>query len=197
METQTLQPAETTVVSSKTKMLRIDPTHSTIGFSIKHMVFATAHGRFSSFRGMIRFDDERPEAVEAHIDAATIDTGIEKRDEHLRSADFFDVATYPTISFHSTQVEPMSPLDRNHWHVVGDLTMHGVTRSIELAVKQSSAGQNPWGGRVRSFVARTKIRRADFGLSFNLPLDGGGLVIGDDVAIEIAVQALNDPIGGR
>jgi polyisoprenoid-binding protein YceI len=196
METQTLQRAETGADTGT--LWRIDPSHSTISFTIKHMVVATVHGRFGGFRGTIRFDDDRPQdaLVEVQIDAGTVDTGEKKRDDHLRSADFFDVAAYPTIAFRSTRVEPVRPFRRNRWRVVGDLTIHGVTRSVELAAEQTG-GPNPWDAEVTSFVATTKISRKDFGMEFNLPLDGGGLVIGDEVTIAIDVQALKGPTGGR
>jgi polyisoprenoid-binding protein YceI len=172
-------------------MWRIDPVRSTIGFSIKHMMFATVHGSFGEFWGTIRFDADRPwdAGVEAEIDAASIDTGIRKRDEHLRSADFFDVATFPTISFRSTRVRPATPGGRNRWIVIGNLTIHGVTQAIELAVEQTGAP----GGRshdIIEFAATTKINRKDFGMEFNLPIEGGGLVVGDEVKLAITIQAI-------
>ena len=197
METPTLQRAETAADTGT--LWTIDPVHSTIGFSIKHMVVATVHGRFGGFRGTIRFDDDRPQdaSVEVEIDAGTIDTGITNRDEHLRSADFFDVAAYPTIAFRSTRVEPVSPLRRDGWLVVGDLTMSGVTRSVELAVEQTGGGTNPWGDEVAGFAATAKISRKDFGIGCSLLFERGELVIGDAVKIAIDVQALRGPTGGR
>lgn len=197
METQTLQRAETAADTGT--LWTIDPVHSTIGFSIKHMMVATVHGRFGGFRGTIRFDEERPQdaLVQVQIDAASVDTGIKKRDAHLRSADFFDVAAYPTIAFRGTRVQPASPLPRHRWHVAGDLTLHGVTRPVELAVEQTGGGPDLWDVEVASFAARTKISRRDFGIRLNRPLDAGGLVIGDDVSIAIDVQVVEGPIGGR
>jgi polyisoprenoid-binding protein YceI len=195
METQTLRRAETAADTGTT--WTIDPVHSTIGFAIRHMVVATVHGRFGGFRGTIRFD-ERPHdaSVEVQIDAASIDTGISKRDEHLRSADFFDVATYPTITFRGTRIEPVSPFRRDRWRVVGDLTMHGVTRSVELAVEQTG-GPDLWDVEVASFAAKAQISRKDFGIGLNLPLESGEFVIGDDVKIVIDVQLVEGPIEGR
>lgn len=197
METQTLQRAETAADTGT--LWTIDPVHSTIGFSIKHMMVATVHGRFGGFRGTIRFDEERPQdaLVQVQIDAASVDTGIKKRDAHLRSADFFDVAAYPTIAFRGTRVQPASPLPRHRWHVAGDLTLHGVTRPVELAVEQTGGGPDLWDVEVASFAARTKISRRDFGIRLNRPLDAGGLVIGDEVSIAIDVQVVEGPIGGR
>jgi polyisoprenoid-binding protein YceI len=197
MDTQTLQRAET--AADPGTLWTIDPVNSTIGFSIKHMLVATVHGRFGGFRGTIRFDDECPQdaSVEVEIDAASIDTGITNRDEHLRSADFFDVAAYPTIAFRSTRVEPVNPLRRDRWLVVGDLTMSGVTRSVELAVEQTGGGTNPWDADVISFAATATISRKDFGIGLNLPLERSEFVIGDEVKIAIDVRALKGPTGGR
>ena len=195
MATQTLQRTETGAETGT--LWTIDPVHSTIGFSIKHMVVATVRGRFGGFRGTIRFDDDRPQdaSVEVEIDAGTIDTGIANRDEHLRSADFFDVAEYPTIAFRSTRVEPVNPLGRDRWVVVGDLTMSGVTRSVELAVEQTG-GTNPWGDEVAGFAATATISRKDFGIGCSLLFERGELVIGDEVKIAIDIQARKGPIGG-
>ena len=186
MQSSTLYRAESTPHTGTT--WSIDPIHSAIGFAVKHMMFATVHGRFGNFQGAIRFDGGRPAAVEAQIDAATIDTGIKKRDDHLRSADFLDALVYPTISFHSTRIEPVSALDRYHWTVVGDLTLSGVSRSVELAVEQAGGRDRP-DADVLEFRAATKINRKDFGMEFNLPIEGGGLVVGDEVKVTIRVQA--------
>lgn len=195
--TSLIQPYVGTDVGASTYW-QIDPNHSSIGFSIKHMLFATARGRFGSFRGTIRIDDELPEQsfVEVQIDVDSIDTSEPRRDAHLRSADFFDVAVYPTITFRSTRVELTTSFRDDRWLVVGDLTMHGVTRSVELAVEQTD-GPSPWDTEVLSFTATTKLNRKDFGIDYNSPLGGGGLVIGDDVKIAIDIQALKRPIGGQ
>ncbi len=186
METVTLSPEKAAAVAGM--MWRIDPSHSTIGFSIKHLMFATVRGRFTGVQGAIRFEGGRPVEVEAEIDAATIDTGITKRDDHLRSADFFDVATYPTISFRSTRIEPVTSREGNRWLVVGDLTMHGVTRAVTLAVEQTGFPEL-WDVDDLEFRATAKINRKDFGMTFNLPIEGGGLVVGDEVKIDLSVTA--------
>jgi len=191
MSTPTLQRAETPAVAGT--VWRIDPTRSSIGFSIRHMTFATVHGHFGSFEGTIRFDPEHPNdaVVEAQIDAATIDTGIAKRDDHLRSADFFDVTTYPVIAFRSTRVTPINPLfGHPRMRVLGDLTLRGVTRPVELAVEQTGEPAG-WDAEVIGFTATARIHRKDFGMVFNLPVANGGLVVGDEVRITIAVQARN------
>jgi polyisoprenoid-binding protein YceI len=186
METQTLSREQAAPVAGT--VWTIDPLHSTIGFSVKHMMFATVHGRFTGFRGTIRFEGGRHVEVEAEIDAATIDTGIKKRDQHLRSADFFDVAAYPTISFRGTRVEPVNSREGNRWLVVGNLTMHGVTRAVELAVEQTGFPEL-WDADDLEFRAAATISRKDFGMTFNLPIEGGGLVVGDDVKITLSVTA--------
>ena len=197
MEAQTLQRAGIAADAGTT--WTIDPIHSTIGFSIKHMLVATVHGRFDGFRGTIRLDDNHPDdaAVEVEIDAASIDTGIKKRDAHLRSADFFDVAAYPTIAFRGMRGEPASPLRRERWRVAGELTMHGVSRPVELAVEQSGGGPDLWDVEVASFAATATISRKDFGVGLDLPLEKGEFVIGDDVKIAIYVQVVEGSIGGR
>jgi polyisoprenoid-binding protein YceI len=162
-----------------------------IRFSIRHMVVATVHGRFDGPRGVLRFDRFRPAniEVEAEIDPATIDTGIGKRDDHLRSQDFFDVATFPTMSFQSTAVELVSSARGDRWRMVGNLTMHGVTRSVELDVRQV----DPPGRRqsdVLRFTATCNLDRKDFGMTFNLAVEGGNLVVGNEVRVEINIKAV-------
>jgi len=188
----------TETVSDAGMLWTIDPVHSRIGFSIKQFRVATVHGRFGDFQGTIHFDEDRPDApfVEVEIDAGSIDTREKKRDEHLLSADFFDVAVYPAITFRSTRVEPVSQLRRDGWLVVGDLTIHGVTRSVKLAVEQTGAGPYSRSAEEISFSATTTISRKAFGVGFNTPLDGE-LLIGDDVTVTINIQAQKAPVSGR
>lgn len=168
----------------------IDPAHSLVRFSIRHMVVATVHGRFDGPRGVIRYDRYRPwnTEVEAEIDPASIDTGITRRDDHLRSADFFDVATYPTVSFRSTEVRPANAARNDHWFLTGDLMMRGVTHPVELDVRKVDPP-----GRLYLDVLRlratTTIDRRDFGME-HLPVEGSGLVIGTDVRITINIKAV-------
>lgn len=188
----------TRTVAKAGTLCTIDPSHSTIGFSVKHMKFATVHGRFTRFQGTIRMDGGRPHdaAVEVEIDAASIDTENAKRDNHLRSPDFFDVATYPTITFRGTGIEPASPLRTDRWRVAGDLTMHGVTRTVELYVEQSGVDPVLWDVEAASFTATAQVNRRDFGIGLNLPLDTVKLGIADDIKIAIDVQVVEGPIGG-
>jgi polyisoprenoid-binding protein YceI len=188
METVTLPREETAPVAGT--LWEIDPDHSTVGFAVKHMMVATVHGLFHGVRGTIRFDGDQQDdaAVEVEIDAASVDTGIRKRDDHLRSADFFDAAVYPTISFRSTRIEPVDRFGRRSWLMTGDLTMSGVTRSVKLAVVQAAEPSGRPGESIE-FSAKGKINRKDFGMEFNLPIEGGGLVVGDEVKLVITVQA--------
>jgi polyisoprenoid-binding protein YceI len=130
------------------------------------------------------------------IDATSIDTGIQKRDDHLRSADFFDVAAYPTITFRGTRVEPIGSSRRDQWLLVGDLTIHGMTRSVELVAEQTS-GPELWDVEVATFRATTQISRKNFGIGLNLPLESGEFVIGDDVKIVLDIQVVEGLTGTR
>jgi polyisoprenoid-binding protein YceI len=170
---------------------RIDPTHSMIRFSIRHMVVATVHGRFDGPYGTIRFDRYRPWTTEvmAELDPASVNTGIRKRDEHLRSRDFFDVATYPAIRFRSTEIRPVSSARSDHWHMVGDLSMHGTTRTVDLDVRQVRT-LRPQQPDVLRFRATCSLDRKDFGMTFNLAVEGGSLIVGNEVRVVINVKAL-------
>lgn len=166
----------------------IDASHSNVEFGVKHMMFTTVKGRFAGVSGTIELDEANPANSSANvtIDASTIDTRDEKRDAHLRSADFFDVEQFPTITFESTRVEPKSS---GEWRVFGNLTIHGVTHEVELATSYSGAGKNPWGQEVAGFEATTKISRKAFGLEWNVALETGGLLVGDEIKISIDLQA--------
>jgi polyisoprenoid-binding protein YceI len=179
----TLEKAATTGV----KVYEIDPAHSEVEFAVKHLMFTTVKGRFAGVAGIIKLDDARPEdsSVEVTIDAGTIDTRQAQRDEHLRSADFFDVAQYPTITFKSTQVER----DGGDLRITGDLTMHGVTRSVVLAGEENGRFQDPWGNDKIAFSATTKLDRQDFGLTYNQALEAGGVLVGTDIKITLEIQA--------
>ena len=168
----------------------IDSTHSTVGFSIRHMVFSKVRGRFLKYTGALQLDDSDPGKswVEVTIDAASIDTGTAQRDTHLRSADFFDVETYPDLRFRSTRVEDVGD---GRLRVVGELTIRDTTREIVLDAEPAGRGMDPWGNERIGFVARTSIDRKDFGLQWNQLLEAGGVLVGDRVDIELDVQAVN------
>jgi len=173
---------------TKTNVWTIDPVHSSVEFAVKHMMFATAKGRFSGVKGDIEIDRENlaNSTVNVEIDAASVDTRDEKRDGHLKSADFFDVENFPTLTFASTAVEPASGADLT---VTGDLTIRGVKRQVALAAEFNGEGTNPWGQSVIGYSATTKINRKDFGLYWNTALETGGVIVGDDVKITLEIEA--------
>ncbi|MGH2530779.1 MAG: YceI family protein [Thermomicrobiales bacterium] len=166
----------------------IDPAHSLVEFSVKHMMFTTVKGRFADVSGRIAADEQNPanSSVEVTIDAASVDTRQEQRDAHLRSADFFDTETYPTITFRSTRVEPTGS---DELKVYGDLTIHGVTREVALDTTFNGRGVNPWGAQVVGYSAATQINRKDFGLTYNAALETGGVLVGDTVKIALEIEA--------
>jgi polyisoprenoid-binding protein YceI len=165
----------------------IDPAHSSANFSIRHMMIAKVRGGFTRLSGQLKLDreDASRSAVEAVIDAASIDTREPKRDEHLRSADFFDVQRYPSITFKSKRVEK----DGDGMKVAGDLTIHGVTQEVTLDVEGlDSEMKDPWGNVKIGASATTQIKRKEFGLSWNAALETGGVLVGDDVSITLDIQ---------
>ena len=168
---------------------QIDSAHSLVEFGIKHMMFTTVKGRFTEVSGTIDADegDIAKSTVQVEIDVASIDTRAEQRDAHLRSADFFDAQTYPTITFRSTRVEPVG---EDHLKVVGDLTIRGITREVVLDTEINGRGTNPWGQEVVGLTAETKINRKDYGLTWNAPLEVGGFLVGDEVKVSLSVQAV-------
>lgn len=186
---------EMTSNASRTEAVRttwtIDPAHTLVGFSAKHMMFTTVRGRFEDVKGTIEIDAEDPNAssVEVQIGTASIDTGVEGRDNHLRSADFLDVAAYPTITFRSRRVEGAAKEEGDRFKVYGDLTIRGTTREVVLDAEFGGQGKDPWGGERAGFSATTKIDRRDFGLTWNQALETGGILVGNEIRIEIEVQA--------
>ena len=168
----------------------IDPAHSSIGFKAKHVV-GKVPGRFHKFSGAFTYDPKNPKAwkAEATIDAASIDTDVEQRDKHLKSDAFFDVEKCPTIAFKSTKVEGVKG---DHFKLAGDLTMHCVTKPVVLDVESNGAGKDPWGNESASFSATAKVNRKDWGINWNKTLDNGTM-LGDDVAINIGIEAYTPP----
>ena len=177
----------TSTQTGTTTTYAIDPSHSQVGFSVKHMMFSTVRGNFRGFEGTIVVDNDNPanSSVNVTIDASTITTGDVKRDEHLRSADFFDAETYPTITFKSTHVDFKSADD---FKVEGELTMHGVTRPVTIKAEQTGEGTNPWGKDVAGFEGSAKINRKDFGLNWNAALEKGGVLVGDEIKINLELE---------
>jgi polyisoprenoid-binding protein YceI len=165
----------------------IDPVHSEVGFSVRHMMISKVRGKFSAFSGTIVVgDDPLSSSVEASIEVASIDTGDDTRDNHLRSADFFDVEHHPNLVFRSTAVRP----NGSDYQLDGELTIRGTTRPVTLDLELNGVGPDPWGGTRAGFSARTSISRKDFGMEFNIPIDGGGVVVGDKVDITLEIEAV-------
>ena len=165
----------------------IDGAHSGAHFTVRHMMVSNVKGDFAGVTGKIVWSgDPKTASVDATIDATTIDTGVTKRDEHLRSADFFDVAKYPTITFKSRKVESAGA---GKLKVTGDLTMHGVTKEVVLDVEGPTAEfKNPWGKTVIGASASTTLKRTDFGLTWNKALEAGGVLVGEDVGVSIELE---------
>jgi polyisoprenoid-binding protein YceI len=173
----------------------IDPDHSSVGFSIRHLMVSNVRGNFDRFGGSVDLDDKNIAAskVSASIEASSINTRVQKRDEHLQSPDFFDVAKFPSITFVSKKWsrEPGGKLK-----VAGDLTMHGVTRAVVLEVAPfSKETKDPWGNVRRGTTARTTINRKDFGIDWNKNLDTGGLMIGEQVEITLEIEMIKAKAG--
>ena len=179
----------TTPQITGTTRWQIDPAHTTVELAAKHMMFTTVKGRFTGVKGTVAFDEADPSrsSVTAEIDAATIVTGDDKRDAHLRSADFLDVENYPTITFASTRVERVSE-DRSR--IVGNLTIRGVTREVVLDTVYNGRGVNPYGKEVIGFSAETSINRSEFGLTWNVALEAGGVLVSDVIKIALDIQAV-------
>lgn len=171
-----------------TQSYNVDTSHSSVGFSVRHMMIAKVHGRFSKWSATIALDDAdfSRSKVEAVIQTASIDTNEPKRDEHLRSADFFDAAQFPELRFTSKKVVGSG----EHFKVVGELSLHGVTREVTLDVERTGAGKDPWGNLREGFSAKTSINRTEFGLKWNQALETGGILVGEKVEIELELSAV-------
>lgn len=179
--------AEETASQAQT-VWQVDPSHSLVEFGVKHMMVTTVKGRFTGFSGRIVTDGDDPTrgSVELEIDATTVDTRDQKRDDHLRSGEFFGTDDHPQLTFRSTRVEPGA---NGGFRLVGDLTIRGVTREVVLEATFNGRGRNPWGQEVAGYSAQTEINRKDYGLEWNAALEGGGFLVGDTVKITLEVEA--------
>ncbi len=168
----------------------IDGTHSQATFSVRHMMVSTVRGQFGVLGGKLEIDEQHPENswIEAEVDAASIDTRDARRDGHLRSADFFDVENHPKLTFKSTKVVPVGD---QQYRVIGNLTMHGVTKEVAFNAEYTGYQQKDLYGLERAGLsAKTKVNRKDFDLNWNKALETGGVLVGDDVTIEIDLAAV-------
>jgi polyisoprenoid-binding protein YceI len=166
----------------------LDPVHTSAQFVARHLMVSKVRGKFSDVSGTIHIAEDPTESwVEVKIDPASVETGDEQRDAHLRSPDFLDVDRYPEITFRSTKVEGSSP---SRFLVHGELTVHGVSRPVTLEAEYHGVTADPWGGRRAGFSATTEVDREDFGLTWNVAIEAGGFVVGKKVRLELEVEAV-------
>jgi polyisoprenoid-binding protein YceI len=172
-----------------TERWEIDSSHSSLHFSVRHLVIAKVRGAFARWSGAVQVPDGdfSKATVAVTIDASSIETGVADRDGHLKSPDFFDVAQYPELRFVGKRVQPRSG---DEIDVIGDLTIRGITREVVLRVEQHGQAKDPWGNVRAAFTATTTIDRKDFGLTWNQALETGGVLVGDRVEIEAEIQAV-------
>lgn len=170
----------------------IDAAHSGVELAVKHMMFTTVRGRFKDVKGTIELDEQNPanSTVNVEIAAASLDTGVADRDGHLRSADFLDVEKFPTLTFTSKRIEGAFAKEGDAFTLTGDLTIRGVTKEVTLEGTYEGTGKDPWGGTRAGARATTKIDRRDWGLVWNQALETGGILVANDVRIEIELQAV-------
>lgn len=173
---------------------KIDPDHSEVGFKIRHLTISNVTGNFTQFAGTFQYDptDVKSSKVQAEITIPSIDTNQKKRDEHLKSPDFFDATKFPVMKFVSKSVEPTG--DKS-FKATGDLTIRDVTKPVTLDVIYQGAAKDPYGNDRTAFAATTTIDRQDFGLTYNKALEAGGLVVGNEVQISINVEGIKQPAG--
>lgn len=176
-----------TVTTTSTRTLAIDRSHSEVAFQVRHLI-TKVRGRFLEFDGTIALDegDLSRSLVEVAIQAASIDTGEPDRDKHLRSADFFEVDKYPALTFKSTEIRPKG---QDAFDVMGDLTIHGITRPVTLAASVLGKARDPWGNEKFAFEGELTLNRKDFGLHWNAALETGGFLVGDEVKVLLSIQA--------
>ena len=184
--TETINQASTATIWA------LDPAHTLVEFSAKHMMITTVKGRFTEVKGEIRMDETHPDrsTVQAELGVASISTGVDQRDAHLRSADFLDVENFPKLTFRSRRVDGSWKEAGDRFKVVGELTIRGTTREVTLDVTYDGAGKDPWGGERVSFSATGKIDRRDFGLTYNQALETGGILVSNEIKISIEAQAV-------
>jgi polyisoprenoid-binding protein YceI len=185
----TTAATETTIPGYEAGTWTIDPIHSEVGFSVRHMMVSKVRGRFSTFSGqVITGDDPTQSAVTAEIDLASINTGQEQRDAHIRSADFFEVETYPTMTYKSRGVR----VEDGEYVLDGDLTLKGITRSVPLRLELNGFGPDAYGGVRAGFTATGELNRRDFNVNFNAPMQNGGVVVADKITLNLEIEAVKE-----
>ncbi len=172
---------------------KIDPAHSEVNFTVRHMMISNVRGRFENFTGTVEFDQTNPSnsTVDVQIEAASINTREGQRDAHLRSGDFFDAENHPYLSFKSKKVEV---LDAAHGRIVGDLTIRNMTREVVLETEFNGMSQSPWGFSSAGFSATTKINRKDWDLTWNMALETGGVLVSDEIKINIELEIIEEKV---
>jgi len=165
-------------------LYKLDASHTTVGFKIKHMMISTVTGKFNTFDGQYDLDKGVFKSLKGTIKTASIDTGIQKRDDHLRSADFFDAGKYPEITFVMTGATKDQ--------MTGNLSIHGVTKKVTLDIEMGGVIEDPWGNMRSGFILTGKINRKDFGLNWNKAIEAGGVVVGEEVKLVIEVQGIEE-----
>ncbi len=183
----------TAPLAARADTWQIDPAHTSVEFTVRHMMISNVKGQFEKTSGTVTTDGNNPTSavIDATIDAASVDTRVAKRDAHLKSADFLDVAKYPTITFKSKKVEADGP---GKWKVTGELTLHGVTKEVVLEIDGPTPPvKDPMGNMRAGASATTTISRKDFGLTWNKTMESGGVLVGDEVKISIDVEAVKKP----
>ncbi len=165
----------------------IDPVHSEVGFSVRHMMVSKVRGKFSNFSGeLVTGDDPLKSSVTAEIDLKSISTGHDQRDEHIRSADFFEVETYPTMTYRSTGVR----FSDGNYVLDGELTLKGVTKNVPLTLELNGFGPDPYGGTRAGFSASGELNRRDFNVNFSAPMQNGGAVVADKINLHLEIEAV-------
>lgn len=183
----TTTPARPTIAGLVPGTWTIDPAHSDVTFTVRHLMVSKVRGQFTRFEGAIEITEAPLDSfVAATIEVSSIDTRDDGRDAHLRSNDFFDAETYPTMTYRSTGLRAVD----DSYLVDGELTLKGVTRPVTLDLELNGVGMDPWGGKRAGFSAVTEINRREFGVDITLPLDGGGVVVGDKVRITLEIEAV-------
>jgi polyisoprenoid-binding protein YceI len=185
--TLTAATTETGIPGYEAATWSIDPVHSEVGFSVRHMMVSKVRGRFTNFSGqLVTTDDPTASSVTAEIDLRSISTGQEQRDEHIRSADFFEVETYPTMAYKSTGVRVRD----GEYILDGELTLKGVTRSVPLRLELNGFGPDAYGGTRAGFTATGEINRRDFNVNFSAPMQNGGVVVADKINLHLEIEAV-------
>lgn len=167
----------------------IDPSHSEINFTVRHMMISNVRGKFEKFTGAVEFNEADPSqsSVDVQIEAASVYTKDEKRDGHLKSPDFFNAEVYPYLNFKSKRIEKV---DDHHGRIYGDLTIRDITRAVVLATEYNGQSKSPWGTTNAGFSATTRINRKDWGLTWNVSLETGGWLVGDEININIELEII-------